>query len=847
MRLNELPSAILREIFTSSWQSIELFKCGDRALNFRLSNNAVTEVTLVDLIALSRSRWPRCLSEFSGLEKLSINRGFLGPLGAIVTLRSELKKLPSSLKSLEITCQGIAHVFFGAPSSNESIDNDSADSDDEALPPKRSKLTETISDQLHLEQWNLDATWPHMERLVIGYSRFSNYKAEPLQASLFGLLPRSLTAFTCGNAITGDINAYLSALPSGLLTLDLPERTIAEEDGLMVLPKSLSNLGHSLGYDAIEALIKSPNILPNLIEFPCDFQEYEELVTDIHDGELIWPHNVLHLTLYYSGVNIFTHLPSNLISLDYVGQGPLVALLPEHVAGLPRTLQKLELTHIQWSGINVDDWPPNLTHLSAQSATEFGAHCFSLLPRSLKIFKLHNLEELTPGEVEEIENIRSSQTTEDLEAIGLEALEREFERWQNERARLRIRSCTFTCSAYIYRVESGQLLGLPLSLTEFDIASDPAKYPQRFVLPPNMDLCDLDLDLWMLETPQTFAKITLDDPTSLEYFPPTDSIDLTINLSSNADAFLDKLPSKSALYRSHFLSLLATFDTPGLKRSCLEYVPRWLKVLGVAGLKHLYNSELQYLPSKLTKLKLDCPLAGPLEAWTHMLPKTLTSLHANTVIMGSDIIHLPPKLTYIWAKFYSVSLSQIRQLPSELTTLVLGRCDERTKAAPKDMLHELSWNVLLNLCRPFWRVREYSESYLKSEIEIASKYWPSDVSTASPALSDFYPTVPPDVPQFGPTEEDEDKGDEGEEEEVGDDNEDLLLEDNDDFDGDEGNDSDELDDEAFLQQLEDLAEERSFDNEDDKNEVQEIHRVIRLPEIHDIDPRTARLFQSTAQ
>lgn len=68
-------------------------------------------------------------------------------------------------------------------------------------------------------------------------------------------------------------------------------------------------------------------------------------------------------------------------------------------------------------------------------------------------------------------------------------------------------------------------------------------------------------------------------------------------------------------------------------------------------------------------------------------------------------------------------LAQARQLPPQLCSLIVTRCETRSVAIIEGVLHELNWNTLRSLCRPFWRIREFKELWLASELDLEYENW----------------------------------------------------------------------------------------------------------------------------
>ena len=642
-----------------------MYKCGNHALNSRLINKSVTEIVLIDTNPHSTSRWPRCLSQFA-LERLSINRGHAGPLGTSITLQNELKKLSASLKSLDIVGRGVAIALFSSPAQFISNVSESDDEATEPPPSKRPKLAEADGDQLHHELWNLDITWPHMERLSIeGECRDSDFGS-----TIFGRLPRSLTWFSFKDTFLRSGYPDLSSLPSGLETLHLADWSIQTVKALKTLPKSLTNLGGSLAKAPLIELFHNSDILPNLNEFPNEYHyplSGDKIVSLFETYGHCWPESMrtLAISRTYSHTKLKT-FPSKLVTLDICNL--LTPITPTFIAQLPRTLESLTLSRFLWDGLRVSDWP-NLKHLHIENVFSFGAHYFSLLPRSLTKFEVdlgpYHLNDQPAADA--LRELHDSKSIEELQEIGRESLKLDHERWSSAKAMLLTPYYVALGSeAYIKRVEAGELFGLPLGLV--CVPTDAVSVRHLPLLPPYTQAHAVHL-------------MDLENPKLLAYFPPSDTMHLSTSLYFEGRE-PRVLPSECALYQSNLHSLnVAYFPAEIMRHSCLEYLPRSLCNLNFQnqlGTSHpVRPSELPYLPPKLQKLELSYVSTSPDELWLHLLPATLTWLKVLAPIYGPDLINLPPKLEHLSADFFSVTLLQARQVPSTLRTIEVSASESR--------------------------------------------------------------------------------------------------------------------------------------------------------------------------
>ena len=748
MKLEDFPTDILKLLLNdqNSWAAIELWKCGNRTLNTRLANHGVTHIDLQDDMPSSKSRWPRCLKEFK-LESLTISRPG-GSLGNIDMLKSELKQLHAGLKNIEIHALSIGMCFFdetteGTPNRSGGVhlfgderdyqedddedeenddtdahnDNDdedgsganendeSSNNDDvEPRPSKRSKTQEADhQDVPHTSMWNLELTWPHLERLELSDSipsKMTRWDSPPgcFGSSVFAMLPRSLTWFGFHYAFTYECLMDLSALPNGLLTLRLPNDSI-NRIGLKTLPKSLTDLHHTLDKDeGLPLLLRKPSLLPNLKEFPFDWERSETRCwREVYEEDYSWPENISSMILSHDDCPMeFEKLPSKLTSLTVLGGEFDRPLTFENLAGLPRYLTSLELREIEWEGMNVKEWPSSLTKLTITSSCQFGAHCFQYLPRTLKEFETRKLRNGYDDDEEDLdEDLESICNDIDcLRTIGIDSLSLDEELWSAEKQRL----LADGRQTYVQEIEDGGLFGLPLSLTKLTLASPSYPLTQTLLMPPHIH-----------EIAGDALKFQVDDSTLFGAFDHIPAVSLHVELLSSEDEEVP--PSVSALFMSNISSLSVTSH---LEIYPLRYLPR--------GLRHLkWQSELiedlDDLPPQLESLELKSQITQ--DSWVSHLPRTITSLTTSATIDGDDIQHLPPGLVSINAHFGQVTAAQLRQLPRTL-------CSFNDKLDPKEPLeasiaiHELIDHTN-SAFRPFWRIWEVDEKRTQQLLQLSNE------------------------------------------------------------------------------------------------------------------------------
>lgn len=691
MLLCEVPGAVLSLILNGefSWAAIELWKCGNRALNLRLAHYGVTHLDLSDLSPRSTSRWPVCLREFK-LESLSIQRGIL-PLTTPDVLHRELKLLSRSLKSLEIGAADLSKAFSPGPN-RQPKDASESPSDAQSRSRKRSKYVEpTDGNDSHTIPWNLDLTWPRLERLTIR-PHPTDHSGSLLDPSFLALLPRSLLRFECLPSSGHTTLEDLSMLPPALTWLSLPSSTIGAQ-GLMTLPKSLTYVGKSLDGAALAKLIKAPELLPHLKTFESQSDQADPYcLKRLKRNDTGFSDTITQLTVDYRSKALFTKLP---LSLTRLWCSAAFAL--PHLASLPPTLTDMRVYSVAWDK-ELDLWPSPLRALSVENLGSFDFNCFALLPRGLTSLQFNYVDR--PSVLS-----RNPDTSSSLLAIGQVCLARDVQRWNSAKSRLqRLPSA----EAYLSRVEAGELFGLPLGLTSLKYPDSCNKVPSKSLLPPLMQHFLL-----------TFA---LDgNKSAINFLPPnTTHANMFVLPPADYRPIRSFLYLDTALYKLNLESLDITFDQPAFSVLGLQYVPWRLKRLTLNTMLHydhlVFPSGLEYLDlgsSSFYGIKKD---------WVTDLPTGLTTFKAtNAVIYGESFPLLPPKLETIVASFSAVTFEQVFLLPHPLSHLTATSVDDDKKG----FMGKRTWPALTNLCRPFWRIREYSVEVLRQEVNLtfSTKYF----------------------------------------------------------------------------------------------------------------------------
>ena len=589
MYLQDLPGAILRLILNdeNSWCAIELWKCGNRTLNARLANKGVTNVSLCAHFTTSTSRWPRCLSFFK-LEHLSI----VHPNDALSTpamLRSELMKLSDTLITLKIEADNLIEAIFPTPSSPRQVPP-SEDFDATQPPSKRPKSIENDdSNRVHTMAWDLDTTWPRLERLEL-----KDLSSHELSPSTFSLLPRSLTCFVCNSSITKPTDDF-GQLPAGLQTLNLRIESIGPV-AMLTLPKSLTDVCDSLNRDAAALWTDNPSILPLLQSFKWGTHPtpapalFADSLTEITFSRLV------------TGPPP-SQLPSKLTSLRIQN----CTFSTRQIATFPHTLERLVVRRVDWNGMKPNDFPPHLREFESDSMLGFVYSCFSLLPRTLTAVR---------GQAT-LPRVAFATELQELKVIGRQCLALDQERWSF--AQTQLYKSGARREPYIVRVEDGQLFGLPLGLTT--LSWNTRDTLQNFMLPP-------------LVKSYNIRAMATSDPEALDFVPPSEAFCADIE-ELTVPFFLQQytgsvIPHETSLYLSEItrLELYDVFPNVESQKVLFRCLPPTLILLALRDSTTVSVDDLQQLPASLTCFKLEmCRLDAEADKWLGLLPRKLATLH----------------------------------------------------------------------------------------------------------------------------------------------------------------------------------------------------------------------------
>lgn len=719
MSLKIFPVEILSQILNAenSWGAIELWKCGDHVLNSKLANRGIEVVDLfddTDSDGYSSGRWPKCLKFFK-LVKLSVRRP--GGLCTPTTLCSELMQLHSGIEELVIEGCGAAHAFFPfqpRPTANHSKSNKSSTKASKSLENAAQSKSRSMNGTESSSEVDWNKIFPHLKILKIG----GESHPRNIDDRLFALLPRKLTTFEFNRCRIGSPAMQdFSSIPKSLTFLDLPYYTITKNN-LAKLPKHIKTLGTCLETSAMILLAKKPSLLPRLTVFPWAEEIGSECpLWDLYyDEDMAWPANLTEISYSQkSALSFGIELPDSLTSLNVGNSCGKYDVFASGLSGLPRGLVKISFCSAQWRKINPSDWPASLTELRVTFDDKFRVNDFCKLPRALKILHISggggyatpyiypfNLENLLQSGRELIRGLDS-------------------DHWSL--IKQRITSSTSKSSyksSYIDAIESGALFGLPLSLTTFRLGKIINCTAADLLMPPL--LRSLVIESNATNGSFNFFDLLPSSLTSIKFLRPESKC--SVEPLDTYNGLISAHPSMTPFYHLNLTSLSIELIIAESASTIIELLPRSLRNLGLASIKsRLTSDDILKLPQKLESLVLKCRSLEPRNNWAHTLPLTLHTLDIDGgVLVGDEVVQLPPKLTSLDAPIYGVSLSHIMSMPRGLRRVKVTPMYANLKESWS--ISELSvynWRTLISIYKPFHRLYEAGERELLYELVEADK------------------------------------------------------------------------------------------------------------------------------
>lgn len=310
-------------------------------------------------------------------------------------------------------------------------------------------------------------------------------------------------------------------------------------------------------------------------------------------------------------------------------------------------------------------------------------NCFHKLPRSLQRLQLYGKTKAT--------NLNDARLHGLTSIKGQDAAD-----WSKHREALlnygstrRGADMSFV-KTYIDRVENGHLCGLPLGLTSLVVASYDLTLLLQLLLPPGL---------------RSFDRGDLAYSSRLEVLPPfLTSLNLAAEFSNFnlADAEHMRFPTLPYL-RIIEISRVS----PQQASEIFPFLPRALSSLNMAITPGVFEVDaLSSLPPRLNRFELATLIQPSKRAWLHLLPRHLTHLNLDGMVMDStDLINLPPRLTELRGTIRTLTVQDLLSLPRSLR---IFSC-QPAGGEKRGLLEETKW---LDAFRPFRRIFDLTEDEL---------------------------------------------------------------------------------------------------------------------------------------
>ena len=663
MKLATLPPSVLRLILDHnfSWAAIQLWLTGDRSMRLSLANGGIRHMQLDHQSTYAPVTWPRCLKEF---QLLSLSVKCCVRPAPVPQLRAELLRVYPRLEKLELCFPAAIDLFTdnltlvavsasnasntlttrdlgpvdGVSSKNGPEGNEESDSDEPIA--KRPKLASTASTASLSDTWNPHRAFPHLTSLSL----------------------------TGQDSLAERKEVNLSKLPDSLKSL------------------RLSRIGwlRCIDWAPLESLtlVSSPGIVvPNLVRSaPKTLTQLncspEHLTTLFKELSSRFPllRSTNHVQNLHSR-NSITCPPS------YVQQVALTGSPSELSFRLPNDITRLQVTEIAQPTFT--DWPLNLVALTVHKG--FSPRQFHLLPRTLT----------------ELDSREGSSDFADLSTIGVTTINvRDAVAWSHCKAELLTYGKTRGgvdmpfVEAYIDRVESGGLFGLPVGLKTLVCHDSEWIGHNELCLPPK--LCSIYTN---------FALDLHDNLHLFRLFPPS------VTHASLSVGFQTKPDSELTSSMHHFTNL-PYLRSAEIKSEKAADLPHWLPLLPKCVLALTLTIPTGYpkaealleLPPNLTSLLLDTNAVAPSDNWLHTLPRSLKTIGRSPLVTASDLVNLPPSLVSLSATVRNLTINDLLSLPRSLREFTAYASKSKKPADKPGLVMMPGWNKLVSNCRPFWRI-----------------------------------------------------------------------------------------------------------------------------------------------
>lgn len=648
MNLNALPIALLAQIlsFEVGHGAIELWKCGDGLLNYKLSQGGVESVYLRDCNPLSSSRWPRALQHFRKLRVLTVVR--TSRLDLPEVLRKQLQLLPPTLESLYLSFWDVPEAFLSDQAADFNLAQffASTTESEDATPQTASSPASSPTTYM----WDVAAAFPKLRSLhLYDISRPCSYC--PFTTADFIHLPQSLQHMSFNLLKSAWQPNESTRYPPGLTALHL-NRNAFTAPLLLTLPAGMTSIDYLAGNTFCETSLLAP----------C----YDSLTSmrPLRGGVppssytkpgWRWPPNLTTLTIMPDPSIMPPTLPDSLTFVMVLGIASAA-----FIRALPRTLATLDINILDhWSEVSRSDWP-SLRRLALTSCPNFTINDFARLPRSLE-----KLDVILANRGGEYDDIAASCT------MTIAQIEDEISG-----------SAQSIKPAILDSIIKGWHFGLPLKLKSLRLLSSHHTGRTNLTIPPFLTDLKLgerfcnDFNLLAETLPPTITSISLSQINEpMESVAPFDlsAFNRLVTLTIHAEQVLitsalfknvpESIRNLDVVCRPSYTLLLDDFS----------FLPSGLQMLRCAlsfDLKSLVLDKSYIPPGDSIPFGWVSEMAH-IPKWLGLLPRGLKVCDMSLIHARSDdLVNLPPTLRELrLAKVAETSALHFRDLPLSLRLL----------------------------------------------------------------------------------------------------------------------------------------------------------------------------------
>lgn len=683
-----LPGEIVSDILSwgTSFSVLELWKCGDTALNSRLER-FVTHIDLKDTRYGTVSRFARVLTRFSNLRSLSIDRGSY-PIDCTSVLRKGIQGLSKTLRSLKIVSRNAEMAFLLAEFAEGSL---------HLIDPSSeiSGLQITPSPSQTVRSWNIVDYLPHLEEMTVSIGEmppqrqlrevdFRDRFRDDLEDMPSITVPSLLPGFESQDFVSLPLDLKklewrgscklndLSALPRGLESLTVPK--LKKALAFQTLPPMLRTLTCHVPREAVQHLLFcEPKMKGYLQTFGAPQQVHSvfgprlssselDLSYHVQSEPIRWTHGA-HGLRYASWSQALEELtmPENLVHLK-IGQSLDESFLP---ALLPHTLESLEVPSILvWKEVKAKDWPAGLKSLIFENTASFSPAHFFRLPRSLKVLRANLTGEnmllgLKDGtQTKEI----AMEFWKRLMLLGRHSIKSHPEDLAIVKSLLHddtTSTRSWASPVNLKAIAQGRLYGLPLTLESLHLfAPNRPALPLTMVLPPFVRVAQIPCTLMM--STQFVSEL----PLLLE--------SLTFGINESPEVI--KKDFSLANFECSSLTSLSVFNLRIESSSAFANLPRTLLSLEIGENTHRASVKvdkvmLASLPPSLTQLILGLTPIHVGQDWLGLLPRGLKTVSMERWHAPSSTLSLlPPKIESLSLRhLQGFAYAHLALLPTSVT------------------------------------------------------------------------------------------------------------------------------------------------------------------------------------